>query len=59
MFYSKLLETAQNSPFKTPISTVQCEQSVGDVAVKSRNIMAFDTPEGGLYKLHFTFKFML
>lgn len=53
MFFKNLLETAQNSPFKTPLSVAKCDQAPVDEAplVKSRSLMAFATPEGGMYIL--------
>uniref|UniRef100_A0A336K193 Phosphate carrier protein, mitochondrial n=1 Tax=Culicoides sonorensis TaxID=179676 RepID=A0A336K193_CULSO len=47
MFFKNFLETAQSSPFKTPFSSVKCEENAVEKAplAASRNIMAAATVE--------------
>jgi solute carrier family 25 phosphate transporter 3 len=47
MYAKTLFETAQVSPFKTPVSLASCSDVVKDkIITKSRKIQAFATPEG-------------
>lgn len=53
--FSSLIEVARNSPFRTPVmSQVECQETSANKAlVPSRNIVAADTAEGGIFYLYF------
>lgn len=44
MLFSSLVETARNSPFKSPLTVAQCEASS---PVEGRSIAAAAAAEGG------------